>query len=202
MTPTTHTNPVPNTIIPDEIKGWNWGAFLLTWIWGIGNNTLIALLMFIPLVNIVMPFVLGAKGNAWAWTNKKWESVEAFKATQRKWAIAGVVVFVSIIAFVSLSIVSTLLILRQIEPVQASFKMIQDQPEVQTAFGPEITLGFWVSGSISTTGPSGSANLSYSIQGSQDAGTVYVEAHKELGEWVYDALVIERDSDHQRLRLR
>jgi len=25
--------------VPDEIDRWNWGAFLLNWIWGIGNNT-------------------------------------------------------------------------------------------------------------------------------------------------------------------
>ena len=53
--------------IPAEIDGWNWGAFLLNWIWGIGNNTFIALQTFIPVVGLVMPFVLGAKGNRWAW---------------------------------------------------------------------------------------------------------------------------------------
>src|SRR6516162_11951094 len=34
--------------IPAEIKRWNWGAFLLNWIWGIGNQTYIALLALIP----------------------------------------------------------------------------------------------------------------------------------------------------------
>ena len=78
--------------IPPEIKGWNWGAFLLNWIWGIGNQTFIALLCLIPLVNVVMIFVLGAKGNAWAWQNKKWESVEHFKRVQRTWTIVGLVI--------------------------------------------------------------------------------------------------------------
>src|SRR6202040_3092399 len=35
-------------VIPAEIKRWNWGAFLLNWIWGIGNQTYIALLALIP----------------------------------------------------------------------------------------------------------------------------------------------------------
>jgi len=26
--------------VPAEIDRWNWGAFLLNWVWGIGNNTL------------------------------------------------------------------------------------------------------------------------------------------------------------------
>jgi hypothetical protein len=30
--------------VPAEIDRWNWGAFLLNWIWGIGNDTYIALL--------------------------------------------------------------------------------------------------------------------------------------------------------------
>jgi len=55
----------------------------LNWIWGIGNNTLIALLMFVPLVNVVMPFVLGAKGSSWAWRNRRWEGVEHFKDAQK-----------------------------------------------------------------------------------------------------------------------
>lgn len=81
------------SVVPPEARGWNWGAFFLTWIWGIGNNTWMALLMFIPYVNFVMPFVLGAKGSEWAWRNKHWQSVEQFKSTQRTWAIIGAVVF-------------------------------------------------------------------------------------------------------------
>jgi len=45
--------------IPAEIDRWNWGAFLLNWVWGVGNNTFIALLTFIPIFGLVMPFVLG-----------------------------------------------------------------------------------------------------------------------------------------------
>ena len=56
--------------IPPELDRWNWGAFFLNWIWGIGNSTYIALLMFVPLVNIVMIFVLGAKGSRWAWLRR------------------------------------------------------------------------------------------------------------------------------------
>lgn len=79
--------------IPAEIKKWNWGAFFLSWIWGIGNQVWISLLMFVPIVNIVIPFVLGFKGSEWAWKAKEWESVEHFKRVQRLWAIWGAVIF-------------------------------------------------------------------------------------------------------------
>lgn len=75
--------------LPDELRGWNWGAFFFTWIWGIGNRTRIALLSLVPYVGFVMPFVLGFKGNEWAWKNKKWNSVAQFKQVQKNWAIAG-----------------------------------------------------------------------------------------------------------------
>jgi len=79
--------------VPEEIKGWSWGAFVLTWIWGVCNGVLISLLCLIPVFGIVWAFVLGAKGNEWAWQNKRWESIEEFKSTQRNWNIAGIVLF-------------------------------------------------------------------------------------------------------------
>ena|SRR3989344_5145661 len=76
------------SVVPPEILHWNWGAFGFSWLWGIFNGTWIALLALIPLVNIVMIFVLGAKGNEWAWRNKHWESVLHFRQVQRQWSIA------------------------------------------------------------------------------------------------------------------
>ena len=85
--------------VPEEVKGWSWGAFCLTWIWGICNSVWIALLCLIPFFNLAWAIVLGVQGNEWAWRNKKWDSIEHFKSTQRGWNIAGIVVFaISIVA--------------------------------------------------------------------------------------------------------
>ncbi len=81
--------------VPSEINKWHWGAFFLNWIWGIGNNVLIALLCLVPGVNFVMIFVLGARGNEWAWRNKRWDSIEHFKRTQHKWSAWGVGLFLA-----------------------------------------------------------------------------------------------------------
>lgn len=76
--------------LPPELEGWNWGAFLLNWIWGLGNNVMIALLsLFVPF----FPIYLGLKGNELAWQNKQWDSIEHFKATQAKWTKWGIIVF-------------------------------------------------------------------------------------------------------------
>ena len=82
----------PSNPLPDGIKGWSWGAFWLNWIWAIGNKTWIGLLALLPVLNLVMPFVLGAKGREWAWKNDTWDSVEHFNKVQRKWSIAGWIV--------------------------------------------------------------------------------------------------------------
>ncbi|QQG50381.1 MAG: ribonuclease G [Candidatus Berkelbacteria bacterium] len=88
--------------VPEEIKGWNWGAFFLNWIWSIFNKVWIGLLAlvlpFIPVVGgigvLVMAIVLGLKGSEWAWKSRKFESVEQFKKVQKAWAIWGLVIFV------------------------------------------------------------------------------------------------------------
>ena len=96
--------------VPLGIKGWNWGAFLLSWIWGIGNNTYIALLTLIPYVGFIMIFVLGAKGNEWAWQNKHWESIEHFQRVQNKWGWWGLGLFVvAIVLGVAVAILISLI---------------------------------------------------------------------------------------------
>lgn len=77
--------------LPAELEGWNWGAFLLTWIWGVGNRVWLSLLALIPLpfARLAMGIVLGIKGNEWAWQSRKWDSIEHFRRTQRIWSIWG-----------------------------------------------------------------------------------------------------------------
>ncbi len=76
--------------VPDEIKGWNWGAFLMPWLWPFTNHVWIGLLCFVPQIGWLMAIALGSKGNEWAWKSKRWRSIEHFKAHQRGWAIAGI----------------------------------------------------------------------------------------------------------------
>ncbi|MGD0856606.1 MAG: hypothetical protein ABSA18_12485 [Dehalococcoidia bacterium] len=95
-----------NSPVPPDIKGWSWGGFLLTWIWGLGNNvwiSLIAILDFIPyigwIISLTMRIILGVRGNEWAWQHKKWDSIEHFQRTQRKWMWWGIGVIVASIIF-------------------------------------------------------------------------------------------------------
>ncbi|PWG00848.1 ribonuclease G [Levilactobacillus bambusae] len=84
-------------VTPQEIKGWNWGAFMFSWIWGIGNKTYLPLLNLIPVFNIVWIFVTGFKGNEWAWQKGNYDSIDTFKQVQATWSRAGLVKFLLVI---------------------------------------------------------------------------------------------------------
>lgn len=101
VVPTGVATEVSKKELPAELKGWNWGAFFLSWIWGIAHRVWISLIVlvlgFIPVVGgigaLVMAIILGLKGNEWAWQNREFASIEEFKKVQKAWAIWGLVVF-------------------------------------------------------------------------------------------------------------
>jgi hypothetical protein len=177
--------------VPTEIKRWNWGAFLLNWIWGLGNNTYIALLCFVPILNIIMPFVLGVKGNEWAWRNKRWESVEHFKRVQRKWAFAGLIVLLVVIVLSAVFAFSVFTMVRHSDIYELSLNSVRNNGEARDALGMPINPGWWFSGNIHVDGMSGSASFSFPVSGPEGKGTVYVEAVKDMGKWHVKRLVVE-----------
>ena len=73
--------------VPEEIMGWNWGAFWWSWIWGIAHNVWIALLALC--LWGIWNIVLGVKGSEWAWQHRQFDSIEQFKQTQAVWAKWG-----------------------------------------------------------------------------------------------------------------
>ena len=99
---------ISNNETPQNIKQWNWGAFWLSWIWGIGNKSFKTFFALIPYFGFIWMFVCGAKGNQWAWENKQWASIEDYNNTQRKWAVIG-----NSLAVLSLILVVTLFIFAQ-----------------------------------------------------------------------------------------
>ena len=181
-----------DSVVPPELKGWNWGAFLLNWIWGIGNSTYIAFLMFVPLVNIVMFFMLGAKGNEWAWRNRTWRDIEHFKQTQRKWRNAGLILLFVVFPLLFTFIGSML----KGEAFDQSMVSISQNTEVIEVVGEPIEAGYFVMGSIQTSGAKGEASLQYSISGPKGEADVYVQAYKEMEAWsLYNVIVHNPETD-------
>ncbi len=176
--------------IPAELDRWNWGAFFLNWIWGIGNSTYIALLMFVPIVNVVMIFVLGAKGSKWAWRNRLWRDAEHFRKTQRKWAIAGLVVWISLPIIAFLLVYSIGQGMKSSGAYQISMERLSSNQELVGRIGAPIKDGLLPFGSIRIGADgSGAANFQISLTGSTGKATAIARATKSNGVWTVFLLV-------------
>jgi len=190
----------PMARVPAEIDHWNWGAFFLNWIWGIGNNTLIALLIFVPFFGLVMPFVLGAKGSAWAWRNKRWRDIAHFKSVQRVWAIWGAAIFVAAITLTVVMCLSAVALFKSSDAYTLAATTIQSNSAAVAELGTPISTGFPM-GSIAVSGPKGTADLSFSAEGPKAKGTVYADMVRDMGQWKIKRLVLELDGSGKRLDL-
>ena len=186
--------------IPPEIRGWNWGAFFLSWIWGIGNNTYIALLALIPVVGLVMHFVLGAKGNRWAWKNGRWDSVAHFKRVQRRWAIAGFAIVFSVVVLGGIIFGGVFALLKHSEAYALGVAKLQNSPVAASVLGAPISTGTPF-GSIKTSGDSGTAELNFSATGTKAKGTVYVDAIRKDSVWTIRRLTLKVDGSDDAIDL-
>lgn len=164
------------SVVPPEVKGWNWGAFLLNWIWGIGNSTYIALLMFVPLVNIFMFFILGAKGNEWAWKNRTWLVVFPLFFTLIGNMLKG-------------------------EAFEQSMTAISQHADVVDMIGEPIEAGYFVTGSIRTSGSNGEAYLQYSLSGPKGEAEAYVQAYKDMDVWVLHNVIVHWPESDTRIQV-
>ncbi|MBB5608434.1 MULTISPECIES: hypothetical protein [unclassified Janthinobacterium] len=106
--------------LPDGIAGWSWGAFLLNWVWAIGNRTWIGLFSLLPYVGFGFAIWLGIKGREMAWKNGQWQSVEHFNRVQKKWSQWGIGIS---IAFGMISMLFLLLIIFHISSTSDSEDM-------------------------------------------------------------------------------
>jgi uncharacterized membrane protein len=184
------SNPQASAEIPPHLNRWNWGAFLLNWIWGIGNSVWIALLCLIPGVNIVMMFVLGFKGSKWAWRNRLWRDEEQFRKSQRRWAIAGVLVLLAVPLLIGGIWLSILGAIKGSEPYRMSMEGVRSSAAVKAVLGERIEPGYFVSGQLQINGGDGRAAFEIPLHGSDGEGTAYSHALKKEGVWDLIVLIV------------
>jgi len=114
-----------NEQVPQEIKGWNWGAFMFNAFWGIGNKTYLPLLSLAPFIGWIWPIIVGIKGNEWAWKKSGYanvpEDIRLFKATQATWNRAGIFAFIiGVISFICFFLVLIVLLMSDLNNGQFS----------------------------------------------------------------------------------
>lgn len=90
--------------VPQQCQGgFNFGAFVFTWIWGLAHRQWWTLLFFIawiiPCGSIAFAIFCGVKGNEFAWKSGRFSTPEECLRTQRTWSIVGAVLFIAAVAF-------------------------------------------------------------------------------------------------------
>lgn len=171
-----------NAVIPPEIRGWSWGAFLLAPVWGIGNGVYFALFTLLLPIAIVIMLVLGFKGREWAWRNKYWSSVEHFNRVQRRWTIAGIILW-------ALSFPLVLIYSINVSfsgPKELALEAIRQNSMAVAVLGEPLQAGRFVNGSMKTAIGSGDgcAILSFSVSGPKYLGSAEVLAIRRNSNWL------------------
>jgi hypothetical protein len=185
----------PEAALPDGIGGWNWGALLLNVIWAVRHRVWFGLLTLVPGVGVAVPFILGARGSEWAWRKGGWGSVARFRAVQRRWAIAGLIVPVVLIGLAAPGIiVATQAALRGSEPCRMALARLQQNPLALEALGAPVSPGRFVAGSIEVGTASGKAELDIPVAGTRRGGTLHVEARRGPGPWTLERVLLELDN--------
>ena len=166
--------------VPAEIRGWNWGAFFLNLFWGLGHRVWIALLMFVPFVN----------------------SVDQFKRVQRRWATAGVAVFVASVLLVPAGLfVGLTALFKDSDAYRKAMDVVAASADAREYLGTPIETGFWVSGSVEADGDSGHADLEIPVSGPNGSGTVHLVADRAGALWQIHVLTLEVDDTGRRIDL-
>jgi hypothetical protein len=124
----------------------------------------------------------------------------------RYWWLLGLAAFLLIalpvlccVGTVGTSVLGIFGIVRSSPVFADSLEMIQSDSRAQDLLGSPIEAGWLVSGEISETGATGTAEISFPVSGTQGSGTAYVSARKAEGEWVITRLVLVMDKTKQRL---
>jgi len=157
-------------VLPDELKGLSWGAFLMGWIWGIGNRVWISFLEFVPIANVVMPFVLLFKGNEWAWAKKEWEDVDHFRRVQRRWTQVGLGLWGVVLVLITGATVWGMMAIKNSEPFIVAMDTVRKHPASSAVLGQPVEPSFLVGGEIKVSGPKGNADLSFGVSGPKGKG--------------------------------
>ncbi len=117
---TQQTAPVATPSTDPFLEKWNWGAFLLSWIWAFGHGLTLwgvlgLVVGFVPgvggLVALGIAIYLGLKGNQLAWETGKYSSIEVLKETEQKWTKWAIIFFVIGLALFVVSMVAIFMLI-------------------------------------------------------------------------------------------
>ena len=116
------------------------------------------------------------------WWNRNW-----------KWVLpgCGCALVISVGVFVAVMLGFTTLMMRSSGGYQEALQRVASDCEARELLGVPIEAGWFVSGSASTSGPTGRSELSIPVHGPHGKGTIYLIANKRAGRWGFEVLELE-----------
>lgn len=119
-------------------------------------------------------------------------TVEPKKSHWVRWLVLGcsglTVIGLVVVAGIFFAVVGSM---KSSGAFKEAMRAANAHPRVAETLGHPVSAGYFIGGSVSVSGPSGSANLSIPLKGPKGSGTLYVEAQKQAGEWQLTLLQLE-----------
>ena len=109
-----------------------------------------------------------------------------------RWAVPLLCLFgtAAFAGFIALIVFVVFESMRSSDAYTTAMQRTREHPQVTEALGTPIEPGWYVSGQINVSGPSGEASLQIPISGPKGEGDIYVEAEKNAGRWTYSTLIV------------
>ena len=90
-------------------------------------------------------------------------------------------------------------VMRSSDAYQMAMSELQQNERAISILGEPIEAGWFTSGSINTSGSSGTADLSIPVSGPDGKGRLFVLANKSVGQWEIEQLVLEVNNERINL---
>lgn len=124
---------------------------------------------------------------------------------QRHWrwavpllCVLGTAAFAGFIALLMFAVFAGM---RSSDAYTTAMQRAREHPQVTEALGTPIEPGWYLSGQMNVSGPSGEASLQIPISGPKGKADLYVEAEKASGRWTYSTLLVDVDGQDEPIDL-
>jgi hypothetical protein len=91
--------------------------------------------------------------------------------------------------------------MRNSDAVKMALRQAQSNPIVAERLGTPLETGWFMSGNINVSGPSGHAEMEIPVSGSKGKGTIYLVADKNAGLWSFSTLQVAFADGEPRIDL-
>ena len=115
------------------------------------------------------------------WWGRNWKWVVPVGCLGLVLAVVG---FVAAIVLVAMSAVKSTEVYRE------AYRRARTDPKVVEELGEPVKDGWFVKGTVRTSGGGGFADFEFPVSGPKNSGTVYAQAAKVNGEWEFRALEV------------